>query len=146
MIETMFDKRFAIPLDFDIFKHSVCHYDLKEDLILMLEFNSSEKEFYVLEMPQQRTSIQTYRYNMIQFWQTISQSHKWDVCWNNLIPYTKVTPIHYQTLPKKTLPERLMWITYLFVHFWAWCYYFLIKVMTLPIKMKNFLTQASTNF
>ena len=39
----MFDKRFAILLDFDIFKHSVCHYDLKEDLILMLEFYSSEK-------------------------------------------------------------------------------------------------------
>ena len=34
-----FDKRFAIPLDFDIFKHPVYPYGLKEDLIVTLELN-----------------------------------------------------------------------------------------------------------
>ena len=38
-----FDKRFAIPLDFDFFKHPVCPYGLKEDLIVRLGLNSSEK-------------------------------------------------------------------------------------------------------
>ena len=37
------DKRFAMPLDFDFFKHPVYPYGLKEDLIVRLELNSSEK-------------------------------------------------------------------------------------------------------
>ena len=36
-IKQTFDKRFAIPLDFDFFKHPVNPYDLKEDLIVRLE-------------------------------------------------------------------------------------------------------------
>ena len=42
-IKKTFDKRFAIPLDFDFFKHPVYPYGLKEDLIVRLELNSSEK-------------------------------------------------------------------------------------------------------
>ena len=42
-IKKMFDKRFAIPLDFDFFKHPVYSYGLKEDLIVRLELNSSKK-------------------------------------------------------------------------------------------------------
>ena len=38
-----FDKRFAILLDFDFFKHCMYPYGLKEDLIVRLELNSSEK-------------------------------------------------------------------------------------------------------
>ena len=37
-----FDKRFAVPLDFDFFKHPVYLYGLREDLTAMLELNSSE--------------------------------------------------------------------------------------------------------
>ena len=37
-----FDKRFVTPLGFDFFRHSVCPYGLKEDLIVRLELNSSE--------------------------------------------------------------------------------------------------------
>ena len=37
------DKRYAIPLDFEFFKHPVYPYELKEDLIVRLELNSSEK-------------------------------------------------------------------------------------------------------
>ena len=38
-----FDRRFAIPLDFDLFKHPVYPYGLKEDLVVRLELYSSEK-------------------------------------------------------------------------------------------------------
>ena len=39
-IKKMLDKRFAIPLDFDFFKHPVYPYGLKEDLIVRFELNS----------------------------------------------------------------------------------------------------------
>ena len=42
-IKKTFDKRFAIPLDFDFFKHPGYPYGLKGDLIVRLELNSSEK-------------------------------------------------------------------------------------------------------
>ena len=42
-IKKMFDKTFAIPLEFDFFKHPVYPYGVKEDLIVRLELNSSEK-------------------------------------------------------------------------------------------------------
>ena len=38
-----FDKRFAIPLDFEFFKHPVYLYGLQEDMIVRRELNSSEK-------------------------------------------------------------------------------------------------------
>ena len=43
IIEKTYDKRFAIPLDFDFFKHPVCPYGLKEDLIIMIELNSAKE-------------------------------------------------------------------------------------------------------
>ena len=43
VIKKTFDKRFVIQLDFDSFKHPVYPYGLKEDLIVTLELNSSEK-------------------------------------------------------------------------------------------------------
>ena len=42
-IKKTFDKRFAVRLDFDFFKHPFYPYELKEDLIVRLELNSSEK-------------------------------------------------------------------------------------------------------
>ena len=42
-IKKTFDKRFAIPLDFHFFRHPVYQYGLKEDLIVRLELNFSEK-------------------------------------------------------------------------------------------------------
>ena len=42
-IKKTFDKRFAIPLDFDFFQHPVYSYGLKERWILRSELNSSEK-------------------------------------------------------------------------------------------------------
>ena len=42
-IKKPFDKWFEIPLDFDFFRNPVYPYGLKEDLIVRLELNSSEK-------------------------------------------------------------------------------------------------------
>ena len=42
-IKNMSGKRFAVPLVFDFFKHPVYPYGVKEDLIVRLELNSSEK-------------------------------------------------------------------------------------------------------
>ena len=42
-IKKNFVKRFAVPLDFDFFKYLVWPYRLKEDLIVRIELNSSEK-------------------------------------------------------------------------------------------------------
>ena len=65
-IKNAFGKSFGIPLDLDFFKHPVYPYGYKEDVIVRLELNSSEKVFYALEMPLQRTSSQTYRWNMMR--------------------------------------------------------------------------------
>ena len=43
MIKKTLDKSFAIQLHFDFFKHPVDPYGLKEDLMVRLELNSSEK-------------------------------------------------------------------------------------------------------
>ena len=53
-------KRFAIPFNFEFFKYSAYPYVLKEDLIVRLELNSSEKVICVVEMPQQQTNFQTF--------------------------------------------------------------------------------------
>ena len=66
-IKKTFDKRFAILLDFDFFKHPVYPYDLREDVIVRLELNSSEKVIYALEIPQQHTSFQIFLWNMMRF-------------------------------------------------------------------------------
>ena len=42
-IKKTFDNRFAIPLDFDFFKHPVYPYGFKERLIVRLELNLFEK-------------------------------------------------------------------------------------------------------
>ena len=43
VIKKTYDKKFAIPLDFDFFKHPVYPYGLKEDLIIMIELNSAKE-------------------------------------------------------------------------------------------------------
>ena len=42
-IKKTFDNRFAIPLDFDFFKHPIYTYGLKERLLVRLELNSAGK-------------------------------------------------------------------------------------------------------
>ena len=92
-IKKTFDKRFAIPLNFDFFEHPVYPYGLKGDLILRLELNSSEKVILCAG----NTSA-TYKLSDI--------SLEYDAIFaepyaTTIGTYTKVTLIHYQTLSKK---------------------------------------------
>ena len=97
-----FDKRFAIPLDFDFFKHPVYPNGLKEDLIVRLDLNSSEK---VILCTGDTSAIYklsgiSLEYNAIfdkPYATTIDEMYNGTTS----IPYTKVTSIHYKELYKK---------------------------------------------
>ena len=78
-IKKTFDKRFAIPLDFSFFKHPVYPYDLKEDLIVRLELNSSDISLEygaIFDKPYVTTIGEMFT-------------------GTTLIPYTKVKSVHY---------------------------------------------------
>ena len=100
--EKTFDKKFAIPLDFHFFKHPVYPYGLKEDLIVRLELNSSEK---VILCTGDTTA--TYRLSdiLLEYDAIFDKPYATAIGemynWTTLIPYTKVTLIHYQTQSKK---------------------------------------------
>ena len=100
-IKKTFDNRFAIPLDFEFFKHPVYPYRLKEDLIVRLELNSPEKVILCTG-----DTSGTYKLSDISlefdaifdepYVTTIGEMYT-----NMSIPCTKVELIHYHILPKK---------------------------------------------
>ena len=97
-----FDKRFAIPLDFDFFKHSVYPYGLKEDLIVRLELNSSEKVILCTGDTNAKYKLSdiSLEYDGIfdePYVTTIREMY----AGTTSIPYTKVEFIHYRALSKK---------------------------------------------
>ena len=101
-IKKTFDKRFAIPLDFDFFKHPVYPYGLKEDLIVRLEFNTSEKVVLCTgdTSATYKLSDISLEYDAIfdePYATTIGKMYNGTTS----ISYTKVTSIHYKTLSKK---------------------------------------------
>ena len=95
-IKKTFDKGSAIPLDSDFFKHPVYPYGLKEDLIISLELNSSEK----LTFCTGHTSA-TYKLSHISlesdviFGEPYAGNIGETYTGTTSIPYTKVTLIHY---------------------------------------------------
>ena len=102
VIKKTFDKRFAIPLDFDFFKHPVYPYDLKEDLIVRLELSSSEKVILCTgdTSATYKLSDILLEYDVIfdePYSRTIGEMYTGTTS----IPYTNVTLIHYETLSKK---------------------------------------------
>ena len=102
VIKKTFDKRFAIPLDFDFFKHPVYPYDLKEDLIVRLELSSSEKIILCTgdTSATYKLSDILLEYDVIfdePYARTIGEMYTGTTS----IPYTNVTLIHYETLSKK---------------------------------------------
>ena len=97
-----FDKRFAIPLDFDFFRHSVCPYGLKEDLIVRLQLNSSESVILCTgnSSATQKLSDISLEYDAIfdkPYGTTIGEMFTGTTS----IPYTKVTSIYYPILSKE---------------------------------------------
>ena len=101
-IKKTFDRRFTIPLDFDFFKHPVYPYGLKEDLIVRLELNSSEKLILCT-----RDTLATYKLSDISLEYDAIFDEPYATAIGEMytgttsIPYTKVTSIHYQTLSKR---------------------------------------------
>ena len=100
--KTFDNKRFAIPLDFDFFKHPMYPYGLKEYLIVRLELNSAEKVILCTgdTNATYKLSDISLEYDAIfdePYATTIGEMYTGTAS----IPYTKVTSIHYQTLSKK---------------------------------------------
>ena len=107
VIRKRFDKRFAIVLDFEFFKHPVYRYGLKEDLIVRLELKSSEKVVLCTG-----DTNATYKFSDISF--------KYDAIFDEpyaasigemyagttSMSYSKVTSIHYQTFSKKDTTRK----------------------------------------
>ena len=101
-IKKTFDKRFAILLDFDFFKHPVCPYGLKEDLIVKLELNSPGNVILCTgdTSATYKLSDISLKYDAIfdePYATTIGEIYTGTTS----IPYTKVELIHCQTLSKK---------------------------------------------
>ena len=100
-IEIKLDERFLIPLDFDFFKHPVYPYGLKENLIVRLELNSSEKVILCTG----NTSA-TYKLSdfLLEYDAIFDEPYATSIgevdTRTTSTPYTKVTSIHYQTLSK----------------------------------------------
>ena len=96
------DKRFAITLDFEFFKHPVYPYGLRQDLIVRLEVNSTEKVILCTG-----DASATYKLSDILlgydtiFDEPYATSIGEMYAGTTPIPYTKVTSIHYQTLSKE---------------------------------------------
>ena len=101
-IKKTFDKRFAIPLDFDFFKHPVYPYGLKEDLIVRLEFNTSEKVVLCTgdTSATYKLSDISLEYDAI-FDEPYATTIGLMYFATKSIPYTKLELIHYHTLSKK---------------------------------------------
>ena len=146
-IKKTFDKRLAIPLDFDFFRHPVYPYGLKEDLIVRLELNSSEKVTLCTgdTSATYKLSDVSLEYNAI-FDQPYASGIGKMYTGTTLIPYTKVTPIHYQTLSIKDTTWKIdannlsVWSLH------GLLLLFLKKRDDFAKKMKNFTTRVSRKF
>ena len=142
-----YDKRFAIPLDFDFFKHHVHPYGLKEDLAITIELNSTKEGILCTG-----DTNAVYKISDIILEYDATFDDLYATCIGKMyirgmsIPCTRVTSIRYQALSKKTLSGRLTLIIFLFGHCEIFCYYFLINTMTLLIKMNNFTIQTLRKF
>ena len=101
-IKPTFDKRFAIPLDFDSFRHPIYSYGLKERLMVRLELNSAEKTILCTGDTNAiyKLSGSSLEYGGI-FDETYVPSIGQMYTGTKSIPYTKVTSIHCQALSKK---------------------------------------------
>ena len=101
-IKKTFDKRFGILLDFDFFKHPVYRYGLKEDLIVRLELNASEKVILCIgdTSATYKLSDISLEYDAI-FDEPYATSIGEMYIETMSIPCIKVTSIRYQTLSKK---------------------------------------------
>ena len=143
-IKKMFDKRFAMPLDFDFLKHPVNPYGLKEDLIIKLELNSSEKVILCTgdTSATYKLSDISLEYDAIfdEPYSTDSTAIGEMYTGTTSISYTKVTSIHYQTPSKKDTTWKVDVNNLSVRSLQGLLLLFLDKRDDLPTEMKNFTT------
>ena len=101
-IKNLFDNPFAIPLDFDFFKHPIYPYGLKERLFVRLELNpagnvllctgDTNATYKLLDISLEYDAIfdETYATAIGEMYTGTTS-----------IQYTKVASIHHQALTKK---------------------------------------------
>ena len=91
-----------MPLDFDFYRHHVYPYGLKEDLIVSLELNSSEKVILCTGYTSATFILSDILLEYDTIFDELYATSIGEMYTGTMsIPYTKVTPIHYQTLSKK---------------------------------------------
>ena len=108
VIRKTYNKRFAIPLDFDFFKHPVYPYGLKEDLFITIELNSAKEVILCTRDTNAICKISDIilEYDAIfddPYATIIREAYIREMS----IPYTKVTSIHYQPLSKKYIVRKI---------------------------------------
>ena len=101
VIKKTFYRRFAIPLDFEFFKHPVYPSGLKENVTEKIELNSLQKVILCTgdTSPTYKLLDILLEYDIIYdipYATSIGEMYV-----KTSIPYTKVTLIHYQALSKK---------------------------------------------
>ena len=143
-IKKIVDKRFAIPLDFDFFKHPVYPYGLKERLFIKIKLNSAENVLLCTgdTNATYKLSDISLEYDVIldgPYATAIGEIHTEKTS----IHCTKVTSIHYQTLSKKDTTWKIDVNNLSVRSLQDLLLFFLTNVMILPTKMKNITTQAS---
>ena len=108
VIKKTYDKKFAIPLDFDFFKHPVYPYGLKEDLTINIELNSAKE---VILYTGDTNAIYKISDIILEYDAIFDNPYATNIreayIRERPIPYTKVTSIHYQAISKKTLSGKL---------------------------------------
>ena len=103
-----YDKKFAIPLEFDISKHHVHPYGLKEDLAITIELDSTKE---VILCTGDTNAVYKISGIILEYDATFDDLYATSIGEMYIrgmsIPCTKVTSIRYQALSKKTLSGRL---------------------------------------
>ena len=108
VIKKTYDKRFAIPLDFDFFKHPVYPYGLKEDLTINIELNSAKE---VILYTGDTNAIYKISDIILEYDAIFDDPYATRIREAYIremsIPYTKVTSIHYQAISKKEIAWKI---------------------------------------
>ena len=146
-IKKMVDKRFAIPLDFDFFKHPVYPYGLKERLFIKIKLNSAENVLLCTG-----DTNATYKLSDISLEYDVILDGPYATAIGEMytektsMHYIKVTLFHYQTLSKKDTTWKIEGDNLSVRSLQGLLLLFLDKRDDLPTKMKNFTAQASIKF
>ena len=103
-----YNKRFAIPLDFDIFKHPIGPYGLKEDLFITIELNFAKE---VILCTGDTNAVYKISDIILEYHAILDDTYATIIREMYIremsIPYTKVTSIHYQALSKKDIVWKI---------------------------------------